>query len=195
MQESTRALVSRAQQRDPAALEQLVAAALPGLHSWLRLRCGAQIKRQESVSDLVQSVAREALQDLDRFEWRGEAAFRHWLYLRAQNKIVDRARRIGAQKRDPAREERLQQQSGEFLLEAGILSPSQDASSKESIAQIEQAFAQLPERYREAVSMRRLCGMDYEQVAEALGVTVENARSIVHRGLSRLALLLEGEVS
>lgn len=195
MRESTESLVGRAQSRDLAALEQLVTNALPGLHSWLRLRAGAHIQRHESVSDLVQSVAREALQDLDRFEWRGEPAFRHWLYTRAQNKLVDRARRLAARKRDPAREQKLQQMSGEFLLDAGVLTPSQDASSKEVIEKIQQAFEQLPDRYREAVSMRRLCGMTYEQVAEALGVSVPNARSIVHRGLSKLAILLESDAS
>lgn len=193
MRETTESLVGRAQSQDPAALEQLVLDALPGLHGWLRLRAGAHIRQQESISDLVQSVAREALEDLDRFEWRGEPAFRHWLYKRAQNKLYDRARRLGTEKRDPARERRLEQMSGEFLLQAGVLTPSQDVSSKEGLARIEEAFEQLPERYRDAVAMRRVCGMPYEDVAASLGVTVENARSIVHRGLSRLAILLEGE--
>jgi RNA polymerase sigma-70 factor, ECF subfamily len=184
-------LIERVQADDGAALEELLVESLPGLYAWIRLRVGPVLRARESLEDLVQSIARDALGDLDAFEWQGEPAFRHWLYTRAQRKIVDKARIASAKKRDPKREERLQRESGDFLLDAGMLTPSQDLSSKEELARIERAFQAMPDNYREAVSMRRLCGMSYEQIAEAMHVPTDSVRNLVHRGLSRLAILLE----
>ena len=91
MSGSTQELV-RAASRDKQALEQLLVRHLPHLQGWLRLRMGALLRSRETPEDLVQSVAREALGELSTFEWRGEAAFRHWLYTRAQHKLQDRVR-------------------------------------------------------------------------------------------------------
>jgi DNA-directed RNA polymerase specialized sigma24 family protein len=97
MSESSLPLVTRALARNQEAVEQLLVQHLPGLRAWLRLRMGPGLRARETPDDLVQSVAREVLLGLDGFEWRGEAAFRHWLYLKAQRKLVDKARFVGAE--------------------------------------------------------------------------------------------------
>ena len=50
---------------------------------------GPQLRAKESASDLVQSVCREVLGRLDRFQHGGEAGFRHWLYATALRKVRD----------------------------------------------------------------------------------------------------------
>lgn len=164
---------------------------LPGLQGWLRLRMGASLRARETPEDLVQSVAREVLADLGGFEWRGEAAFRHWLYVKAQRKLVDKARFVVAQCRSPARERPMDGASDGLV--AGLAqgaSPSRDAQSQEEVARIEQAFAELPADYQEAISLQRLCGMDYAEIAARMQRSEGAARNLVHRGLSRLALRL-----
>jgi DNA-directed RNA polymerase specialized sigma24 family protein len=104
MSESSLPLVTRALARNQEAVEQLLVQHLPGLRAWLRLRMGPGLRARETPDDLVQSVAREVLLGLDGFEWRGEAAFRHWLYLKAQRKLVDKARFVSAEQRTPAKE-------------------------------------------------------------------------------------------
>ena len=107
MSESSLPLVTRAAARQRDAVEQLLVHHLPGLQAWLRLRMGALLRARETPEDLMQSVAREVLDDLEGFEWRGEAAFRHWLYVKAQRKLIDRARFVAAERRRPDKEQPL----------------------------------------------------------------------------------------
>lgn len=192
MSESSLPLVTRAQQNQRAAVEELLLRHLPGLQAWLRLRMGAQLRARETPEDLVQSVAREVLGELDGFEWRGEPAFRHWLYTKAQHKLIDRARFVGAERRTPARERELPEQASQDLLGCygNLCTPSRDAQSAEEIARIERAFAELPADHQEAITLQRLCGMDYTTIAQHMQRSEGAARNLVHRGLSRLALRL-----
>ena len=64
------------------ALDALLERHLPALRVYVRLQAGDFLREQESSSDIVQSVCRELLQDLDAFEYRGEGQFRAWLYMR-----------------------------------------------------------------------------------------------------------------
>ena len=81
------ALIDRASRGDPVALDALVEHHLPNLLAFLRLNAGPHLLAKESVSDLAQSVCREVLDDVDRFEYRGEPAFRKWLFTAALNKV------------------------------------------------------------------------------------------------------------
>lgn len=191
MSESSRPLVTRAQGQDAAAIEALLVRHLPGLQGWLRLRMGAKLRARETPEDLVQSVAREVLADLAGFQWRGEAAFRHWLYVKAQHKLIDKARFVGADRRSPEHEQTPGAASDGLLVGlAGGGSPSKEAVSREEVARIEQAFADLPDDYQEAISLQRLCGMDYAEIADRMQRSEGAVRNLVHRGLSRLALRL-----
>ena len=84
---STEVLVAAAARQDRSAKEQLLVRHLPGLEAFVRLRMGAALRQLLTAPDVVQSVCREVLEDLTDFEFRGEAAFRHWLYVRAENKL------------------------------------------------------------------------------------------------------------
>ena len=100
MSEESRDLVARAQGGDRKAADDLLRLHLPGLHAFVRLRAGAPITGEESVSDLVQSTCREVIQRLDRFRYEGEDGFRWWLYTTALRKIRDRYDHRIAAKRD-----------------------------------------------------------------------------------------------
>ncbi len=193
MTESTEALV-RAASTDQRALEQLLVRHLPQLQGWLRLRMGPKLRARESPEDLVQSVAREALMELPGFEWRGEAAFKHWLYTRAQHKLQDRVKFVQAQRRDPAREAPPPEDSAALLACYGTLcTPSRELATHEALARIEAAFDELPEDYQEAITLYRLCGLDYGDIAARMQRSEGAVRNLVYRGLSRLALRLGGE--
>ena len=100
----SRPLVLRAQSGDASALDALLAQHLPGLRAYIRLRCGPALRARESASDIAQSACRDVLENLDRFQWNGEAGFKAWLYTTALRKIADRAEYWGAQKRDAKRD-------------------------------------------------------------------------------------------
>ena len=89
----------------PPDLQDLLTRNLPAIEGYLRLCMGPQLRSHESAADLAQSVAREALQALAEFEFRGEGPFRHWLFTRARHKLQEHVRWFQRERRDVRREQ------------------------------------------------------------------------------------------
>ena len=83
-----------------------------------RLRAGEFVRARESSSDLVQSVCREVLANIGRFQHPSESAFKQWLFREALRKIVDRRDYWLAEKREVLREVPVTDGSGTRALRA-----------------------------------------------------------------------------
>lgn len=181
----TRTLVDAAGNGDGDALEELVQKYLPRLQAFVRLRMGPSLRARESSMDVVQSVCREVLQDIDRFEYRGEGSFLSWLFTAALNKMRTRLRYYHRQRRDVDREVHLT--SGATKVYADMLSPSEIVVEAEQIDRIEHAFDRLPEDYREVISLTKVVGLKSSEVAEHLGRSMPAARKLLGRALARFS--------
>ncbi|MCY2959494.1 MAG: sigma-70 family RNA polymerase sigma factor [Planctomycetota bacterium] len=191
-------MVARAAAGDLVARDALFAAHQDALRAYVRLRLGRHLRSREESLDLAQSVVREALEDLPRFEFRGEGGFRRWLLMRAENKIKDRGRFWNRARRDPRLEVAL---SGSATDDAedravaaalqNLATPSREAAGREELARLERAFAELSEEQRRVILLSRVAGMPHEDVARAMGRTVLATRSLLSRAVARLALLME----
>ncbi|MBK8974745.1 MAG: sigma-70 family RNA polymerase sigma factor [Planctomycetes bacterium] len=181
---------ARATHGDRSAVEELLARNLPRLRAYVRARAGRHLLARESHGDLVQTVCREALQDLDRFEFHDEVRFRHWLCQVAWHKLAERARRLRAERRDPAREAHVDVHDSAFQDVWSTLTPSRDACAREQAARVEAALDELTDEQREAIVLHRVVGIDYATLAASTGRSENAARNLVHRGLARLATLL-----
>lgn len=190
--QSNRALVERASKNDRAALEELLVRQMPGLEAYLRLRMGPMLRAKESASDLAQSLCRQVLGDLTRFEYRGDAAFRHWLYAQARHKLIDRHRHLAAECRDPGREVHASPERSEGVLACygTLCTPSRDLSVREAVAHIERCFDELPEDYKEAITLHRMVGLSHAEIAAHMGRSEGAVRNLVYRGLAQLAISL-----
>ncbi|MEZ5967116.1 MAG: sigma-70 family RNA polymerase sigma factor [Planctomycetota bacterium] len=189
--DSSDTLITAARQRDRRAIEELLVRHLPPLEAFVRLRMGPALRARLTAPDLVQSVCREVLEDLGDFQFRGEAAFRHWLYTRAQNKLLEKRRYVDADKRSPAREESPGEGSAFLSCYHTLVTPSRVMAAREDIARIEAAFDALPDDYREAITLHRICGLGHAEIAERMGRSEGAVRNLVYRGMSRLALQVE----
>ncbi|MFI5403761.1 MAG: RNA polymerase sigma factor, partial [Planctomycetota bacterium] len=69
---------------------------------------------------------------------------------------------------------------------ARAASPEDAAVSRESLALVAAAVAALPEESREALVLRDVEGLSYEEIAAALEVPVGTVRSRLHRARSLL---------
>jgi RNA polymerase sigma-70 factor (ECF subfamily) len=184
-------LVAAAARSERAAIEQLLVRHLPGLEAFVRLRMGPVLRGLATAPDLVQSVCREVLGDLSGFEFRGEAPFRAWLYVCAENKLREKARFHGAGKRDVAAEVPLPDASTFLPAYRTLCTPSRDVELREQVRRIEAAFDLLPDDYREAVTLHKLCGLSHREIAERMQRSEGAVRNLVYRGISRLALLVD----
>ena len=119
---------------DPGAVERLIERYQPRLHAYIRLRLGDRVRAREASMDVVQSVCRELLAAAPAFEFRGEERFRDWLFTAALNKIRDKQRFHGRDKRDAARE--LDVDDNGMQQAASFLTPSVDAIGHETAAAV-----------------------------------------------------------
>ena len=188
-------LLQRLRDGDRSALEELLTRHLPGLRGYVRLSCGQAVRDRESATDLVQSVCREILEKADKFEHPDEDGFKRWLYTTALRKIQHRHRYYRAERRDVAREVR----ADAWTRGAGDLvdcyrtfcSPSGVAVANEEVERIERAFDELPEHYREVITMARVVGLSRAEIGERIGKSEGAVRTLLSRALVQLAEILD----
>lgn len=182
------ALVERAQQRDFQAFEELVHLYRSKIYA-LALR---MVRDSSEAEELVQETFLSAWQNLPGF--RGEAAFGSWLHRICVNFTLMRLRRL---KLEPTLTETPDLPAPRFdangsLLMLPSLSYDWARGTEEKVLDrelgqaIETAIAQIPDDYRTVFLLKDIEGLSYEEIAEALGVTVAAVKSRLHR--SRLAL-------
>lgn len=197
MERDLAADIAAARRGDPRAVDTLFARNLPPLVAFIRSRTGKAVAARESAIDIAQSVFREVLQDVEQIELKGEDAFRNWLFMQATRKVLDRAKFLHRERRDVSREVEMPEPgpAADALLAcyASIATPSQHAAAREELARFEAAVQELPDNQRDAVTMSRLMGLSYPQIAEQLGMTESAVRGLVARGLAALSSVIDEE--
>ncbi|MEC7584644.1 MAG: sigma-70 family RNA polymerase sigma factor [Planctomycetota bacterium] len=138
--------------------------------------------------DLCQEVFMRVYRALDSFD--GSSRVGAWIHTIATNVAISEYRKRRAKKRgrptwsldapidgtddqtiDPVGRER---------------DPADISHQKEFVEQVRRCVQELPDEFREAVVLRDMEGLSYEEIAEALGLAPGTVRSRIHRG--RLAL-------
>jgi RNA polymerase sigma factor (sigma-70 family) len=184
------AKVHRASRGDRTALQELVVAHLGDLERFIRRRTGDRFLDKDSLADLVQSAACDALANLDGLDFQGAPAFQAWLYKVALTKIIARYRHHHAARRDIRREERGDPQDclGEVCAHFG--SPSQAAMATEFEARFAAAFARLSPEHQQVFFLARVMELSHAEIAQQLGRSVPACRNLLVRAVSRLGGLL-----
>ncbi len=185
-----KSLALQASRGDRVAIDRLIERHLPGLRAYLRLRAGDLLLAQESSADLAQSVCREILENLDRFQYDGREGFRRWLYRTAQRKIADRYEYYRAQKRDVRRRRDASLDCEILETYSSFYTPSRQAAAREELERVERAFAELPEEQREVILLAKIVGLSRREIGEEMGRSEGAVRVLLSRGLANLAAKL-----
>lgn len=172
-------------------LDQIVARFLPRLHAYVRLHMSAPLRAREASVDVVQSICRELLEERDRFVYQGEGQLVSWLLTNAMNKLRERARYHGRQKRDAARE--LPAERADPAVYASLLTPSRAAIQHEEVARLERALASLSDDDREVIVLARIVRLPHREIARRLARSETATRSLLGRALTRLARALDAQ--
>lgn len=148
------------------------------------------IGRMVRDSDLVQDIAQEtfirAYRALPQF--RGEAQFYTWLYRIAVNTAK---KQLLEMKRDPVvlmsalKSDEDDETSGlesELMGQAAdSATPEAELASKEIALAVNAALQALPEELRQAITLREMDGLSYEDIAQALDCPIGTVRSRIFR--------------
>jgi RNA polymerase sigma-70 factor (ECF subfamily) len=180
-------LVERARRGDMRAFEMLVVK--------YQRRIERLIGRMVRDTDLVQDIAQEtfirAYRALPQF--RGESAFYTWLYRIGVNSAK---KALADLKRDPlVLESARQNEEGEETsrveneLSDGE-TPEALLASKEIAAAVNAAIAALSEELRQAITLREIEGLSYEEIAEVMDCPIGTVRSRIFRAREAIALKL-----
>lgn len=180
--------------RWPLPSEDLAALFARNIHhvrAFVRLRIDPLTRSRDSISDIVQSACRELLEK-ESFEYRDEKSFRSYLCQAALFKIQNRRRHHAAEKRH--RLEPGPESPGDDELAAvyrtTLFDPSRPAILKEEIVALERAFDQLPEDYRQALTLYRIVGLSTAEIAQQCGRTEAATKMLLHRAMARLTSIL-----
>ncbi len=168
-----------------------------------------RVARSYVSSDAVaEEVVQEAwlgfLKGLDAFEER--SSVKTWLFRILVNRAMTRGQREAralpfSSFGDPAEDEGPTVSAERFGRDGAWATPPRPFELPETRAellelrlQLREALAALPDRQRIVVTLHDVEGLATEEVAEALGLTTNNVRVLLHRGRARLQAALAGYV-
>lgn len=149
------------------------------------------IRRRVAVSDVMQETRIEALQSVDRFEWRGDGSFRGWLLAVANNQARKAIRRhLGTQKRSRRREITRSQRLSIATHALQDLTASKVAMAQELEEKVRDALDALPADYREVLLLCRGEDLTIREAALQMGRSREATKKLYARALTRFARVL-----
>lgn len=175
--ESDARLVERARAGDREAFDELVRRHFAPTYRMLHRRIG----NHEDAEDLAQECFVRAWGALALY--RADAPFGAWLCRVALHLAHDHRRsgaRRGAREASFARSARAESPA-----------PGEELGRRELGARVAAALERLPRRLRDALVLRALEGLEYDDVARATGVTPATARTHVQQARKRLLRWLE----
>jgi RNA polymerase sigma-70 factor, ECF subfamily len=181
-------LVGRARLGDTAAFEMLVVK--------YQRRIERLIARMVRDPDLVQDVAQETFIRAYRAipQFRGDSAFYTWLYRIAINSAK---KALVDLKRDPLVSEGSLHGDGEGDETSRVESELTDGetpeallASKEVAAAVNQAIDDLSEDLRQAITLREIEGLSYEEISDVMNCPIGTVRSRIFRAREAIAVKL-----
>lgn len=178
---------------DAAAFEHMVAERAGDVYALLyRLTADA-----EEARDLTQETFLRAFQSISRF--RGDADLKTWLYRIAVNQARNRWRWWKRRRREAtvsldAPGNSSEQPLGLSLPNVDAPNPEMETLAREREAQLHEALRGLRSAYREAVILRDIEGLSYEEIAATLEISIGTVKSRLSRGRLELRQKLEGSL-
>lgn len=170
------ALVKRAQAGEKRAFELLVNKYQRRI---LRL-LGRILHNQSDVEDIAQETFLKAYRALPKF--RNESAFYTWLYRIAVNTARNH---ISSKHNQVFVSDQMESQDGEtFSLLDNLTdgeTPETHLHNREIIEALQIALEELPEQLRQAIVLRELEGLSYEEISTAMDCPVGTVRSRIFR--------------
>lgn len=177
MQTENAEIISLAQKGDPKAVEQLYHENVRAVYRFIYYKVGSK----EDAEDLTQDVFIAAFAGLTRF--RGEAKFVNWCYEIAKRKIADLWKEKYAM---PIVD--IETTLGLHTLdETAEMFEEREQQDQNKIGEVRGVLDKLPDNYRTVLEYRFLKNYSIKETAEAMGISVSNAKVLQHRALKKAA--------
>lgn len=147
------------------------------------------VRDSEEIEDIAQETFIKAYRALPQF--RGDAAFYTWLYRiavnTAKNYLAARGRGMRTVSDHAMNDD---DEPDERLMAQDISTPETELLSKQVAIAVNQAVDALPEELRQAITLREIEGMSYEEIAEYMACPIGTVRSRIFRAREAIATKL-----
>ncbi len=153
-------------------------------------------REEESARDMTQEIFMKVHERLDSF--RGEADLYTWIHRLAVNHVLNHLKRERRRRWLSLMDERV----GDLLQDERAIAPAErdrvmpptpdrllEASERDRV--VRDAIAALPVKYRVPFELYRFEEMSYQQIADAMGLSLSAVEARIHRAKKRLIAALE----
>ena len=143
-------------------------------------------------SDVVQEVFLKVFRNIGSF--RGQSTLKTWIYRITVNEAHNARRWFFRHRRREVELETNPEESRDWKesIPDRSRSPFEEAVHRERHSMLEAALEQISPIFREAVVLRDITDLSYEQIAEVLGVSLGTVKSRILRGREALREQLAG---
>ncbi len=175
-------LMLRAKSGDHRAFEELIE-----LHQGAVIGTVAKmLGNNMDAEDIAQQVFIRLWKSAPKYEVK--AKFTTFLYTITKNLVFNESRRRKNKKEQSIDEQ--QEVSFKQIADSGSINPEEELLKAELRSDVDEAIAQLPEKQRMAVVLRRYENMPYEEIADVLELSVSAVKSQLFRARATLRELL-----
>ncbi len=137
------------------------------------------IKEKELVEDLVQEVFMKAFKNLETYS--NEYAFSTWLYRIATNHTIDYLRKKKLQTLSINDPYKTKDGEVEIQLPDETYATDKKVIKKERKAIVQDAIANLPEKYRAVIQLRHMEEYSYDEIADELDLPLGTVKAHIFR--------------
>jgi RNA polymerase sigma-70 factor (ECF subfamily) len=143
-------------------------------------------------ADVVQEVFLKVFRNIGAF--RAQSSLKTWIYRITVNEAHNARRWFFRHRRREVELDSEPEDSRHWkdVIPDGSLSPFDAAFEREQHQMIEAALAKLSPIFREAVALRDIADLSYEDIADVLGVSLGTVKSRILRGREALRAQLAG---
>jgi RNA polymerase sigma-70 factor (ECF subfamily) len=177
-------LVAMAREGNTNAFEELVVRHKDKLYG----RAFSMLRNEEEAIDVTQDAWIKAWKRLAQFH--GDSSFSTWITRIVINLCVDKLRK---QKREQTESiEKIEEESGgvERFMEVIWPNPSEGLEKTELRSVIDKALAQLSNSHRAVLIMHEFQGMQYKEIAKAMGCSIGTVMSRLFYARRKMASLM-----
>jgi RNA polymerase sigma-70 factor (ECF subfamily) len=175
-------LVEKAQKGDKKALGMLVEKYQRRLNRLL----SRMVRDQSEIEDIVQDSFIKAYRAINNF--RGDSAFYTWLYRiginTAKNHLVKLGKRPKAMN-DVEIEDIENFEDAQDL--RNLETPESSMMSSQIVTAVNQTIEALPDELKQAISLREMDGLSYEEIADLMNCPIGTVRSRIFRAREAIA--------
>ncbi|MFT6396062.1 MAG: RNA polymerase sigma-70 factor (ECF subfamily) [Bradymonadia bacterium] len=144
--------------------------------------CYGMVRNQDDAMDLVQETFVKVFKNLVRFE--GQSSFYTWAYRIATNVCIDFLRKAKRQRTvdydDAIMRDDEVEDVGSLLPSRLGVNPAKVYGRRELLEKIEEALGTLSPNHRQAIVLREVEGLSYQEIADIMEVSIGTVMSRLH---------------